>query len=666
MSSTPAKQGDSNWNAAPGVERSFSIGKENQTISFDPLSPATYGDADFPLSATASSGLPVSFGASGDCSLTGANSDHVHITGAGSCTITASQAGDADWNPAPDAQQAFSIAKASATLSFDAATLSQTFDHNPKIVTVTTVPSGLGTVTVTYDDGSGPTTDAPSAVGSYTVGATLDNPNYAADPITDTLTVNPIVKQDQTITFDALSAHTFGDADFAVSATASSGLAVTFGASGPCALADPVTVHLTGAGMCTITAHQAGDEYWNAAPDVAHSFTVSKATTSATVISSVNPSGLGQPVSFTATVTSGAGAPTGSVQFKIDGSNFGAPVALDASGQAVSGSTTTLAAGNRMVRVVYVASANYLGSTSSILTQVVGKASTTTTVESSVNPSSFGQAVSFTATVTSSAGTPTGSVQFKIDGANFGLPVALDASGQAVSGSTTTLNVGNRTVRAYFLVSANYAASTSGALTQVVGKAATTTTVASSVNPSSFGQAVSFTATVTSAFGTPTGSVQFKIDGSNFGSPVALDASGQAVSGSTTTLNVGNRTVRAYFLVSTNYAASTSGALTQVVSKAATTTTVASSVNPSSFGQAVSFTATVTSAFGTPTGSVQFKIDGSNFGTPVALDASGQAVSGSTTTLSVGNHNVRAVYVATSNYLTAQSNLLVQRVNRAS
>ena len=91
----------------------ITINQADQTISFAALSNKTYGDADFPVSASATSGLPVSFSASGSCTISGST---VHITGAGSCTITAAQPGDANYNAAEDAQQAFSIGKATPAI----------------------------------------------------------------------------------------------------------------------------------------------------------------------------------------------------------------------------------------------------------------------------------------------------------------------------------------------------------------------------------------------------------------------------------------------------------------------------------------------------------------------------------------------------------------------
>jgi hypothetical protein len=80
----------------------------------------------------------------------------------------------------------------------------------------------------------------------------------------------------QTITFNPLADKTYGDAPFNVSATASSNLPATFSAAGTCTLTGN-TVSVTASGSCAITAHQAGDAYFTAAPDVTQSFTVTRA-----------------------------------------------------------------------------------------------------------------------------------------------------------------------------------------------------------------------------------------------------------------------------------------------------------------------------------------------------------------------------------------------------
>src|SRR5205807_9965135 len=107
---------------------------------------------------------------------------------------------------------------------------------------------------------------------------------------------------------------------------------------------------------------------------------------------------------------------------------------------------------------------------------------------------------------------------------------------------------------------------------------------------------------------------------------------------------------------------STSPAIDQVARGYPTTTTVLSSVNPSRVGQPVVFSATVASdGGGTPTGTVQFAIDGANAGSPVTL-ASGVAVLDPTSTLTVGLHSVTATYAGITRFATSTGSLPTQSV----
>ena len=99
---------------------SINVNKADQTITgFGAIADKTYGDADFKVSATGGgSGNPVTFTATGECSVSQVAGDWmVHITGAGSCTVTAHQAGNSNYNAAPDVPQSFNIAKANATIN---------------------------------------------------------------------------------------------------------------------------------------------------------------------------------------------------------------------------------------------------------------------------------------------------------------------------------------------------------------------------------------------------------------------------------------------------------------------------------------------------------------------------------------------------------------------
>ena len=186
---TASQGGDTNYSAAADVPQSFQIAKANQSITFNPLGDKTYGDPDFNVSASATSGLAVSFNPSGNCTVSGST---VHITGAGSCTITASQGGDSNYNAATDVPQSFNIAKASATVSLS--NLSQTYDGTAKFATATTNPAGLS-VTITYgpasqaSHGKNTAVSNPVNAGSYAVTATIDDPNYTGSA-SDTLVIN--------------------------------------------------------------------------------------------------------------------------------------------------------------------------------------------------------------------------------------------------------------------------------------------------------------------------------------------------------------------------------------------------------------------------------------------------------------------------------------------
>jgi hypothetical protein len=122
------------------------------------------------------------------------------------------------------------------------------------------------------------TTTAAVAAGATAFTVQASAPFNTTRSGTGTLTVNPaVVAQPQTITFGALAGKTFGDVPFNVSATASSGLTVSFAAAGNCSVAGAL-VSVTGAGSCTITASQAGNASWLAATPVAQTFAIAQAS----------------------------------------------------------------------------------------------------------------------------------------------------------------------------------------------------------------------------------------------------------------------------------------------------------------------------------------------------------------------------------------------------
>jgi subtilisin family serine protease len=183
----------------------------------------------------------------------------------------------------------------------------------------------------------------------------------------------------------------------------------------------------------------------------------------------------------------------------------------------------------------------------------------------------------------------------------------------------------------------------------------TTTTLSASPGSSTYGNSVTFTAAVTPS--AATGTVTF-YDGSTSLGTVTL-SSGTATL-STSTLAAGSHTITVNYNGNSNYLPSTSNAVVLIVVKASSTTSLTSGVNPSTFGQSVTFTATVLPA--TATGTVTFS-DGSASLGAVTL-SSGKATL-STSALSIGSHVIKATYGGNSNVIGSSSPALTQTVNNA-
>jgi diadenosine tetraphosphatase ApaH/serine/threonine PP2A family protein phosphatase len=289
------------------------------------------------------------------------------------------------------------------------------------------------------------------------------------------------------------------------------------------------------------------------------------------------------------------------------------------------------------------------------------EAPTTTSVTSSVNPSSFHQSVTFTAKVVGAFGaTPIGFVTFKNGGVAMGGAVAL--SGGMATFSTSTLTVGNHSITVSYAGNGKNRPSVSPVLTQTVKKASTKTTLTSSVNPSSFHQSVTFTATVARAFGgTASGTVTFK-NGTVVLGTGAVNSSGVATF-SSTALTVAVHSIAASYGGDGNFLSSASSPLAQTVNKANTTTALSSSLNPSHKGNAVTFTATVTGAFGgSPAGTVTFKDGATVLGTG-SVNTTTHKATFTTSTLAVGTHPIKAIYQGNGSFHSSDSAIVNQVVN---
>jgi hypothetical protein len=341
----------------------------------------------------------------------------------------------------------------------------------------------------------------------------------------------------------------------------------------------------TTAGTYGYTALYTGDGTFGGSLSQRLLVTVSAASTTTTVTSSRSPSKLGQSVTFTATVhPQYSGQPTGTVQFYADGSPIGSATV---SGGLATLSTASLTLGAHAIEADYSGDSS-LTTSLGTAKQKVGDAASSVQLTSSLNPAVYGQPVTLTATVTDSAGTiPTGIVVFAEPGIVYGTVTLSSGVAQI---TLPTIPAGKHKITAQY-GGDSVDGPALGKLSQVITGAASQTVVTTDTEPSTYGQTVTFTAVVSSAIGTPDGSVTFKNGTATLGT-VAL--SGGQATYATSTLNGGAHTIKAIYNGSATYASS-SGRVPQIVEPAATTTTLTSSSNPATYGQNITFSATVTS-----------------------------------------------------------------------
>ena len=277
--------GNAEYSAAPELTRTITVNKAAQSISFtQPASPVTYSVKPIALSAKASSKLAVTFSiVSGPAKVSGTNDATLTITGAGTVVVTAKQPGNADYLAAPELTRTIKVNKAAQTITFPAIG-SRTI--GTKLALSATASSKLtvsfASLTKSACTVSGETASLV-ALGACTIRASqAGNTAYNAAPsVSQSFTVGHA----QTVTFkQPASPVTYGVKPIALSATASSKLAVTFGVvSGPAKVSGThdATLSIKGAGTVVVAAKQAGNATYGAA-QVTRSIVVNKATLTVT------------------------------------------------------------------------------------------------------------------------------------------------------------------------------------------------------------------------------------------------------------------------------------------------------------------------------------------------------------------------------------------------
>jgi hypothetical protein len=606
----------------------------------------------------------------------------------GNSSITAVYAGGSGFAGSTSPALTQTVNQASATValtsSLNPASFGASVTFTAKVIPTSGVGAPTGSVTfmdgatmlgsVALSSGSASLTTAALPVGSDSITAVYGgDANFTGQ--TSAALVETVTAATTTMLTSSANPSVYGQSvTFTAQVTSGGGTpggSVTFLSGtttlGSATLANGTATFATSSlptGISGITAVYAGGSGFVGSTSASLTQTVNPASTAVGLTSSQNPSQLGAPVTFTATVAAvlpGAGTPSGTVTFMDGSTTLG-------SGKLSNGSasltTANVPLGSNSITAVYAGDNNFTGRTSTALSQTVTPATTTTLLTSGANPSVYGQSVTFTAQVTSGGGTPGGSVAF-MNGTTVLATTSL--SGGIATYTTSALTQGSYSITAAYAGNGSYAGSTSAVLTQTVKNGLTNAVLTVTPSPATVGQTVTLTVAfspVAPSTGTINGTVTFK-DGTTTLGLVRL--SGGVAVLQTAALAAGSHSLTATWGGDSNYQGSVSPAVTEVINagvRTASTTQLSSNVSPSSvFGQSVTFTATVSGSGGTPTGTVTFLNGSTTLGTGTL---SGGTATFTTSTLAPGSYSISAAYGGDGSFLNSTSNAVAQTVNQAS
>ena len=324
------------------------------------------------------------------------------------------------------------------------------------------------------------------------------------------------------------------------------------------------------AGADGLTAVYSGDTGFAASTSSVFTETIT-APTSTTLTAAPNPAQVGQSVTLTATVSPApTGSSLGTVSF-YDGETLLGSGNVNSAG-VTTFTSTSLPAGANSLTAVYSGNSGFAASTSSVFTETITAAtSTTTTLIAAPNPAQAGQSVTLTATISPApTGSSLGTVSF-YDGETLLGSGNVNSAGVATF-TSTSLPAGANSLTAVYSGNSGFAASTSSGVTQTITTSiATTTTLTTSPNPATSGNTVTFTATISPVpTGSSLGTVSF-YSGSALLGTASINSSGVATFTSNS-LPTGALSITAAYSGNTAFAGSTSSALTETVSTTYTVT----------------------------------------------------------------------------------------------
>ncbi len=326
----------------------------------------------------------------------------------------------------------------------------------------------------------------------------------------------------------------------------------------------------------------------------------------------------GKSVNLSANASAASGLTIASVQFKLDGSPIGAAV-TGSSPYSATLDSTTLSNGTHVLTALATDSASGTTLSSPVNVRVSNTPPTVSITSPAPNTSVQGKSVQITATAAAANGLSIANVQFKVDGNNIGNPVTGSSPFSIILDSTTLQNQGHLLSAIATDTAGN--STTSGTVTITVNNVTQPPAVAITAplgGANVSGKSVPVSATATAAAGLTIASVQFRVDGNNVGNPISGPGP-YNLTLDTTALANGQRTLTAFATDSGGGTATSIGVVVNVNNAVPPVVSITAPAPGSTIsGTAVVVSANATAAPGQTITSVQFRVDGTNTGNPVA------------------------------------------------
>jgi hypothetical protein len=630
---------------------------------------------------------------------------------AGSHEIVGVYSGDTNYVTSTSPQSTLSVSSVTPTVVLTPSTTTPPPGTNLTLsVTITPPGSGTpptGTVTFTVDGtvvGSSPVTAsspsstasltiaAPSA-GDHTVQATYSgDSNYATaisspvsidvtktattltlTPTTTTPAVGSSLQVTATITPTSYdSSQPSGTVTFTLDGVTVGTETVTQGTPSTAS----VTFTVPSAGTHSLQATYSGDTYYSNSTAIAVPLNVSKNTPTVVLTPSSTTPSVGSPLQLTATISlagPGATAPSGTVNFLLDGSPAGTALVVAGSPSTATLTITTPGVGSHTLEAVYGGDGNYNTANSATVPILVSRGSTTLAVTPATTTPLGGSSLLVTATLTASdsgSTVPTGTVSFTLDGGAVGS--APLTGGTTASVTITVPATGTHSLQATYAGDSNYLGSVSPTSTITVARTPTTIVVIPSTTTPSLGSTLPVSASITPTVEgstPPSGTVTFTVDGVAEGVEAVTPATPSSSSNITLpALSPGTHTVSATYSGDTYYANSTATAVTVTVPKSPTTMSITPSTTTPSGGSSLPVSATITATSpgsSPPTGTVTFTLDGVAAGTSAVVPSSPSTSSIVLPSMTPGGHILQATYSGDSYYASSTSQSVTLTVSKS-